>query len=147
MRHMNSGRKLSRTPSHRRAMVRNLVASLFAHGRVTTTPAKAKEARPFAEKLITLAKGGTLADRRRALKLLHDKKVVAQLFNEIGPRYLQRPGGYCRILHLAKRRVGDAAPQAVFELVEEALKQQQAGGEPARAAVAAPAGSEAPKSE
>jgi len=117
-------------------MVRNLVTSLFLHGRVTTTPAKAKEARPFAEKLITLARKGTLQARRRAISLLHDKKVVASLFEEIAPRYAQRPGGYCRILHLADTRVGDSAPQAIFELVES----QVAAPAGAEAAAAADAG-------
>jgi large subunit ribosomal protein L17 len=97
-----------------------MVSSLFLHGRITTTPAKAKEARPFAEKLITLAKKGDLAARRRAFDLLHNKSIVTSLFNEIGPRYANRAGGYTRILHLAKTRVGDSAPQAIFELVEEA---------------------------
>lgn len=121
MRHLNRGRKLNRTASHRRAMIRNLVTSLFRHGRVFTTPAKAKEARPFAEKLITLAKKGTLHARRRAIQLLHDKKVVANLFSTIGPRYLQRPGGYCRILLTDRRCIGDGAPKALFELVESEM--------------------------
>jgi large subunit ribosomal protein L17 len=103
-------------------MVRNLVASLFEHGRVVTTPAKAKEARPFAEKLITMAKSGSLADRRRAIAKLHDKKVVSQLFSEIAPRYANRAGGYSRILHMDKYRLGDAGDLCLFELVEEQIK-------------------------
>lgn len=122
MRHLKRGRKLSRTSEHRNAMIRNLATSLFIHGRVTTTPQKAKVVRPFAEKLITLAKQGTLAARRRAISLLHDSLVVKSLFEEIGPRYASRPGGYTRILHLAKTRVGDSAPQALFELVEGAAQ-------------------------
>lgn len=122
MRHQKRGRKLNRTPSHRKAMVRNLVTSLFVHGRVITTPAKAKEARPFAEKLITLAKDGSLHARRRAISLLHDQQVVGSLFSEIGPRYKERQGGYARILHLAKPRLGDSAPQVLFELVEEQME-------------------------
>lgn len=122
MRHLKRGRKLNRTPSHRKAMLRNLVTSLFRHGRVMTTPAKAKEARPFAEKLVTLAKDGSLHARRRAIALLHDKRAVADLFTEIGPRYQDRPGGYCRILRSPRHRIGDGAPIALFELVEAEMK-------------------------
>lgn len=120
MRHLKRGRKLGRTSSHRRAMLRNMASSLFLHGRVITTPEKAKEVRPFAEKLITLAKRGLddLAARRRAIRLLHDPSVVKALFTDLGPRYKERPGGYTRILHLAKRRIGDGARLALFELVE-----------------------------
>lgn len=148
MRHLKRGRKLNRNPSHRKAMVRNLVTSLFVHGRVITTPAKAKEARPFAEKLITLAKKGGLPNRRRAVSLLHDEGVVKDLFAEIAPRYKERPGGFCRILHLAKTRVGDSAPQVIFELVEEEMEGKAAAA-PAAAAVAAPAAetAEAEKTE
>jgi large subunit ribosomal protein L17 len=119
MKYKKRGRKL--TPSQRQAMVRNLVTSLFVHGRVITTPAKAKEARPFAEKLITLAKDGSLHARRRAISLLHDQHVVCSLFSEIGPRYKDRPGGYSRVLHLAKPRLGYSAPQVLIELVEEEM--------------------------
>lgn len=120
MRHLNRGRKLSRTSSHRKALNRNLVAALFTHGRIVTTPAKAKEARPFAERLITIAKRGPedLAARRRAIQLLHDVSLVRSLFEDLGVRYKERQGGYTRILHLAKTRVGDSAPQVLFELVE-----------------------------
>ncbi len=145
MRHRNRGRKLNRTPSHRKAMVRNLVTSLFLHGRVITTPAKAKEARSFAEKLITLAKRGTLHCRRRAIGLLQDKSVVKSLFEEIGPRYAQRPGGYCRILHMDKRRIGDGAEQVIFELVEAEMPQR--GGKSAPAQAATPPPETAPQAE
>jgi large subunit ribosomal protein L17 len=146
MRHGKAGRKLNRTPAHRRAMIRNLVTDLFLHGRVRTTPAKAKEARPFADKLITLAKQGTLHARQRALSLLHDRKVVGSLFNEIAPRYAQRPGGYCRVLHLSGTRVGDGAPQALFELVEETFEpKQRKGPKGADAGEPAPALAEAEK--
>ncbi len=120
MRHLNRGRKLSRTSSHRKAMYRNMVAALFTHGRIITTPAKAKEARPFAEKMITLAKkgAGDLAARRRAIRLLHDPALVRSLFEDLGVRYKDRQGGYTRILHLAKTRIGDGARQVLFELVE-----------------------------
>lgn len=137
MRHLNRGRKLSRTSSHRKAMFRNLVSSLFRHGRVITTPAKAKEARSFAERLITIAKRGSgdLSARRRAISLLHDPALVNTLFETLGQRYKERPGGYTRILHLAKRRVGDAAPQVIFELVEEEMASKKSGGKPAAKAV------------
>lgn len=120
MRHMNRGRKLSRTSSHRKAMSRNMTAALFTHGRIITTPAKAKEVQPFAEKLITLAKKGPddLAARRRAIRLLHDQALVRALFEDLGVRYKDRNGGYTRILHLSKTRVGDSARQVLFELVE-----------------------------
>ncbi len=118
MRHLKRGRHLNRTPEHKKAMLRNMVCSLFEHGRIVTTPAKAKEARPFAEKMITLAKKGTLHHRRIALSRLDNKSIVSSLFSEIAPRYADRPGGYTRILHLAKTRIGDSAPQVIFELVE-----------------------------
>ena len=138
MRHLNRGRKLSRTSSHRKAMYRNMVAGLFRHGRIITTPAKAKEARPFAERLITLAKRGPsdLAARRRAIRLLHDPSLVRSLFEDLGVRYKERNGGYTRILHLAKHRVGDGAPQVLFELVEGgAPAKKERGGKSAKAAV------------
>ena len=138
MRHLNRGRKLSRTSSHRKAMFRNMVAGLFRHGRIITTPAKAKEARPFAERLITLAKRGPsdLAARRRAIRLLHDASLVRSLFEDLGVRYKERAGGYTRILHLSKARVGDGAPQVLFELVEGgAPAKKERGGKPAKAAV------------
>jgi large subunit ribosomal protein L17 len=116
-------------------MVRNLVTSLFEHGRVETTPEKAKEARPFAEKMITLAKGGTLAHRRRALAALHDNKVVMNLFSEIAPRYAQRAGGYCRILLLEKHRIGDAGDLCLFELVEEKVQKKSKKAKRTRATV------------
>lgn len=122
MRHRKRGRKLNRVQSHRKAMLRNLVCSLFEHGRVITTPAKAKEARPLAERLVTMAKEGTLAARRRATSTLANVAVVKQLFLEIGPRYADRPGGYCRILHLDKHRIGDGADTVLFELVEQEMK-------------------------
>ena len=147
MRHLKRGRKLNRTPTHRKAMVRNLVSSLFLHGKVVTTPAKAKEARPFAEKMITLAKKGDLAARRRAMSMLHDYQVVSSLFEEIGPRYQDRPGGYCRILHLAKTRIGDSAPQAIFELVESELPESKSAATPAVATEPEPANEEKAEAE
>ncbi len=153
MRHMNRGRKLSRTSSHRKAMYRNLVAGLFRHGKIITTPAKAKEARPFAERLITLAKRGTgdLAARRRAIRLLHDPALVRSLFEDLGARYKERAGGYTRILHLAKTRIGDGAPQVLFELVEGGAPAKKGAGKAVKAAVepakAAPAKEAEPVAE
>ena len=122
MRHRVKTRKLSRTVAHRKAMARNLVASLFEHERIETTLTKAKAHRPFAEKLITLAKVKNLHNYRRALALLgNDKATVARLFDEIGPRFKDRPGGYTRILRLAKPRLGDNATRALFELVKEEM--------------------------
>jgi large subunit ribosomal protein L17 len=117
MRHLKRGRKLNRHPSHKAAMLRNMIASLFVHGRIRTNPAKAKEAQPLAEKVITLAKKGTLHHRRQAISILHDVRLVTSIFESLGPRYKDRPGGYTRILHLAERRLGDRAPQCIFELV------------------------------
>ncbi len=119
MRHRKKGRKLSRTASHRRAMLRNMATSLFRHERVTTTTAKAKELRPYAERLITLARRGDLHARRLAARKIADKEVLAKLFEDIGPRFAERPGGYTRILKLGHRR-GDAAEMALIELVEQA---------------------------
>ena len=117
MRHRAKGRQLSRTASHRKALLANLATSLFRHERVVTTEAKAKALRPYAERLITKAKRGDLASRRDVLKDIPDRDVVARLFHEIGPRFEDREGGYTRILKLGPRK-GDAAPMARIELVE-----------------------------
>jgi large subunit ribosomal protein L17 len=121
MRHRKRGRHLGRTSAHREAMRRNLVSNLFLVERIRTTPAKAKEVRGMAEKLITLARKGGLAEFRRALAMLDDKFIVRKLFREIGPRYTERQGGYTRILHLSRsqNRLGDNAPQVILELVPE----------------------------
>ena len=120
MRHRKAGRKFKRSPSHRRMMYRNLATSLLEHGRMETTLAKAKEIQPYVEKLITLAKGGwNLAKFRRVLAVLTKKSVAFQLFNEIGPRYADRPGGYTRIYKLAKLRQGDCSQMAVITLLGE----------------------------
>lgn len=115
MRHLNQGRKLSRTGAHRRALMRNLVLSLIRHGRITTTDAKAKELRRFAERMITLGKKGDLAARRRAFAFMQSHAAVKALFDEIAPRFAERPGGYTRVVKFDRRR-GDAAPLAVIEL-------------------------------
>ena len=131
MRHRIAGRKLNRTSSHRLALRRNLVSSLFEYETISTTIEKAKEVRGFAEKLITLAKKGNLAARRRAIALLNNRDiykeedgvnekvgtVIGKLFSEIGPRYLDRPGGYTRIVRLSKRRLGDNGQLVLLQLV------------------------------
>ena len=117
MRHRVAHRKLGRTPSHRQALLRNLASTLIQHGHLRTTLAKAKEVRPFAERLVTLGRRSDLAARRRALQLLPQRKVVAHLFSEIAPRFAERPGGYTRILKLGPRK-GDGAPMARIEFVE-----------------------------
>ncbi len=117
MRHRKKGRNLSRSPSHRKAVLRNLAASLFRHERITTTTARAKELRPYAERLVTLARRGDLHARRTAARQIHEREVLAKLFDEIGPRYADRAGGYTRVLKLGVRK-GDAAEMALIELVQ-----------------------------
>jgi large subunit ribosomal protein L17 len=133
MRHRVAGRHLSRTSSHRLALRRNMVSSLFEHETISTTLEKAKEVKSFAEKLITLGKTGTLASRRRAIALLNNRAiyeeqdgqnvkvgtVIGKLFSEIAPRYLDRPGGYTRIIRLSKRRLGDNGKLVLLQLVGE----------------------------
>lgn len=116
MRHLKAGRRLSRTTEHRQAMLRTLITQLFEHEQVQTTQAKAKEARQWAEKMITLAKRGDLAARRQALRVIRTKKAMAKLFGELKQRYQDRPGGYTRIIPLGFR-VGDGAPLTLLELV------------------------------
>jgi len=117
MRHRHSGRQLNRNSSHRKAMYKNMSASLFDHELIRTTLPKAKELRRVAEKLITLAKVDNVANRRLAYSRLRDKDAVSKLFNELGPRYEKRPGGYLRILKCGFR-TGDKAPMAYVELVD-----------------------------
>lgn len=140
MRHRVAGRRLSRTSGHRLAMRRNMVASLFEHETISTTIEKAKEIKSFAEKLITLAKKGTLSARRRAIALLGNRNIISyedgkevrkgtvigKLFSELGPRYLDRPGGYTRIIRLALRRLGDNGRLVLLQLVggEESSKKK-----------------------
>ena len=126
------GPRMGGSPAHERLMLANLATSLFEHGRITTTEAKAKRLRPYAEHLITFAKRGDLHARRQVLKRLNDKSVVHVLFEEIGPRYENRPGGYTRIVKLGPRK-GDNAPMAIIELVEALTIAQQAVGEAERA--------------
>ena len=116
MRHRVAGRKLGRTTEHRIALLRNLSTELFAKEKICTTLAKAKELRPFAERLVTISKRGTLHARRRVMRHIHDRTVVSKLFDTLSARYDQRPGGYTRIIKLGPRR-GDAAEMALIELV------------------------------
>jgi len=118
MRHRKKGSSLNRSQSHRRWMLSNMITSLFQHERVQTTVAKAKEARPLAEKLITFAKRGDLHARRQVLRVVRDKDVVEKLFSTLGERFRNRPGGYTRILRLGNR-LGDNATMVVFELIQE----------------------------
>jgi large subunit ribosomal protein L17 len=117
MRHRAAHRKLGRRTAHRVSLLRNLAASLISHGRVRTTEAKAKELRPFVEKLVTLGKRDSLHARRRALAILPRKEVVHALFSDVSPRFSERPGGYTRILKLAHRQ-GDGASMAFIEFVD-----------------------------
>ncbi len=118
MRHRAKGRQLSRTASHKKALLRNMAASLFRHDRIVTTQAKAKELRPYAERLITLARRGDLHARRLVERRIQDRAVLSRLFKEIGPRFAARPGGYTRILKLGAR-AGDGADMARIELLSE----------------------------
>jgi len=117
MRHRHAGRALGRTSSHRKALIRNQITDLLRHERLVTTEAKAKELRPAAERIITLGKRGDLHARRQAAAVLTDRKIVTRLFDELAPRYQNRPGGYTRITKLGPRR-GDGAHMAQIELVE-----------------------------
>ena len=149
MRHRIAGRQLNRTAEHRLAMRRNLVASLIQHETISTTPEKAKEVKSFAEKLVTLAKKGTLAARRRAIMLLGNRDiidyedgkpvsrgtVIGKLFSDLGPRYLDRPGGYTRIIRLSLRRLGDNGQLVLLQFVgkdEGTKKQSKAAAKKAR---------------
>ena len=116
------GPRLGGGPAHERLMLANLATALFEHGKITTTEAKAKRLRPLAERLITFAKRGDLAARRKVMTVIRDKSVVHELFTEIGPQYAGRPGGYTRITKIGPRK-GDNAPMAVIELVEPMLEQ------------------------
>lgn len=130
MRHRKSGRKLGRNSSHREAMFRNMVTSLFEHERIVTTTEKAKEIRPIAEKMITLAKRGDLHAKRQAFSYIRSQEVVTKLFDEISGMFADRNGGYTRIIKTGVRQ-GDAASMAIIELVgyEEDLEVEEAAGE------------------
>jgi large subunit ribosomal protein L17 len=128
MRHLKSGRKLNRDSAHRKAMFRNMASSLFANEIIKTTVPKAKELRRVAEPLITLAKEDSVAHRRLAFDRLRDRDVVTKLFNELGPRYAERPGGYLRIMKCGFR-AGDNAPMAYVELVDRPRAEESAEAE------------------
>ncbi len=145
------GPRLGGGPAHERLMLANLATALFEHGRITTTEAKAKRLRPLAERLITFAKRGDIAARRRVLTVVRDKSVVHTLFTEIGPNFAGRPGGYTRIVKIGNRK-GDNAPMAIIELVEPMAEQvvaeatgatKRAAKEKAAATVAATTASDA----
>ncbi|HEX8171192.1 MAG TPA: 50S ribosomal protein L17 [Thermoanaerobaculia bacterium] len=155
MRHGMANRKLGRTSSHRAAMFRNQLASLIDNERIITTLPKAKELRPLAEKLITLAKNDSVHARRQAARQVLDDAAVVKLFDTIGPRFSTRPGGYTRIMKLGARR-GDAAEMAILELVERSADKETTTAAPAapakgsrkaapKKAEAAPADDEKPK--
>jgi large subunit ribosomal protein L17 len=127
MRHLNAGRKLSRSSSHRRALLRNLVTALFERESIRTTDAKAKEVRRFAERMITLGKDGSLAARRRALSFIQSRNAVKRLFDDIAPRFKERAGGYTRIIKIGIRH-GDAAPLSVIQLTTLAADVESAKG-------------------
>ncbi len=119
MRHRKSGRKLNRSPAHRKALRRNMVTSFLEEERIQTTDAKAKELRRIAERMITLGKRGDLHARRRALGVIRSKEVTSKVFGELAERFRDRPGGYTRVLKLGQR-AGDAAPLSIVELVDRA---------------------------
>ena len=131
MRHGMRHRKLGRTSAHRKAMFRNQLTALFTHERIVTTLAKAKELRPLAERMVTLAGTGTLPARRQILTMVSDKDVVRHLFDDIAPRFIDRPGGYTRIMRLGRRR-GDGADLAIIEFVDYDLADHEEGESPSK---------------
>jgi large subunit ribosomal protein L17 len=141
------GARLGGSPAHQKLILANLATSLFEHGRITTTEAKARVLRPYAERLITKAKKGDLHNRRQVLRVIRDKGVVHELFEEIAPRFAERPGGYTRITKLGPRK-GDNAPMAVIELVtEEYVAKAKTVRTQETAPAAAPAEETAPAAE
>ena len=127
MRHRNQHRKLGRTSAHRKALFRNQLTALFTHDRIVTTLAKAKELRPVAERMVTLARTGSLPARRKVITMVPDKQVVRRLFDDIAPRFMDRPGGYTRIMRVGRRR-GDGAELAIIEFVDYELAEHEEGG-------------------
>lgn len=124
MRHLKAGYKLRRNPSHRKALLRNLAASLIEKNRIRTTLAKAKAVRPIVEKLVTIGKSGRLADKRRALAYLYKRKTVQILFDEVAPRFMDRNGGYTRIIKEDFRK-GDGAEMAIIEFVDYVFEKKE----------------------
>ena len=141
-RHMNTGRKLSRNSSHRKALLGNLVRSVILSESIRTTTAKAKEARRVVEKIITAAREGTLAARRNVHRTVRDQAALAKLFDTIAPRFKTRPGGYTRIVHI-QNRIGDNAPMSILELVEKSPAEEKPA-EPEKKAKKAEASAEKP---
>jgi len=129
MRHRLHTFKIGRSGAHRRAMLANMVSSLIEHGEITTTLVKAKEARRFADKMVTLGKKGGLHHIRQAVAKLRNKTAVKKLFDEIAPKYMTRAGGYTRIIRISKPRVGDAADMCLLQLVEEGAPAVKAASE------------------
>ena len=123
MRHKKAGKQLGRDTKHRRSLFRNLVTSLLEHGKIETTISKAKAIKPIAEKMITIGKRGGLHERRRALSYIKSESVVTELFDTIAPRFLDRAGGYIKIVR-TRRRLGDSAPMAIVELINAVGKKE-----------------------
>lgn len=146
MRHQVRGNRLNRPADHKRAMLRNMVTSLFAHERIETTITKAKEARRYAERMITFAKRGDLHARRQAARFVNDPKVLQKLFTEIGPRFADRPGGYTRVIRTSIRK-GDDAQLAILELVTGDYTPKPKREKSKPVAKAAPVKEEAPAEE
>lgn len=126
MRHRKAGKKLGRTSSHRAAMARNMAISLIEHERIVTTLPKAKNVKPFVEKLVTLSKLASMHHRRQVFAQVRSKSATTKLFTVLGPRFQARKGGYCRILKLGKNRVGDNGERAILEFVERTPKEERA---------------------
>lgn len=126
MRHRKAGKKLGRTSSHRAAMARNMAVSLIEHERIVTTLPKAKNVKPFVEKLVTLSKVATMHHRRQVFAQVRSKAATKKLFGVLGPRFQARKGGYCRILKLSKNRLGDNGERAILEFVERTPKEEPA---------------------
>jgi large subunit ribosomal protein L17 len=137
MRHKNAGSKLSRSPSHRKALLRNLAKALLIHGRITTTESKAKALRGVVEPLITLALKNDLHARREAYRVLGEHKLVSRLFDDIGPQFVGGGGGYTRVVKLAVPRKGDAAPLAIIELTKRPEEKTAADDDKASASTKA----------
>ena len=134
MRHRKRGNQLGRTSSHRNAMIRNMAVSLIEHERITTTLPKARNLRPFVEKLVTLARESSVHRRRLAFARLRDRQAVSKLFEVLGPRFAERPGGYTRILKLTKPRLGDNGQRALIEFVERSAAEPEEVEQEAEAA-------------
>ncbi len=129
MRHQRAGKKLGRTSSHRSAMARNMAVALIEHERIVTTVPRAKNVKPFVEKLVTLSKDPSQHNRRRAFAQVRSKEAVKKLFDVLGPRFRERRGGYCRVLKLSRPRLGDNGARAILEFVERTPKEEAAAKE------------------